>query len=216
MIPNNYWLYLQILFFLFITPGSPRIVMCSYTMTYGLKKSAWTAIGDISANSLQLLLVVLGFGLIVKENPFLLLTLKWMGVGYLLYLAYDLYKSKVEIISPSRAIIYLPEREIPAIIGQGGKRIHNIEDQLGIKLTIKPLETKKEPTKFNSSETKKYITFEFSKSLSKKSAEFNLEDSFLFSAIVSNRGEIKIHKKSEIGRKIIDAIDTNKKLEILI
>ena len=104
MIPNNYWLYLQILFFLFITPGSPRIVMCSYTMTYGLKKSAWTAIGDISANSLQLLLVVLGFGLIVKENPFVLLTLKWMGVGYLLYLAYDLYKSKVEIISSNKVI----------------------------------------------------------------------------------------------------------------
>ena len=104
MIPDNYWLYLQILFFLFITPGSPRIVMCSYTMTYGLKKSAWTAIGDISANSLQLLLVVLGFGLIVKENPFLLLTLKWMGVGYLLYLAYDLYKSKVEIISNTKLI----------------------------------------------------------------------------------------------------------------
>ncbi len=104
MIPNNYWLYLQILFFLFITPGSPRIVMCSYTMTYGLKKSAWTAIGDISANSLQLLLVVLGFGLIVKENPFVLLTLKWIGVGYLLYLAYDLYKSKVEIISSNKVI----------------------------------------------------------------------------------------------------------------
>ena len=104
MIPNNYWLYLQILFFLFITPGSPRIVMCSYTMTYGLKKSAWTAIGDISANSLQLLLVVLGFGLIVKENPFVLLTLKWIGVSYLLYLAYDLYKSKVEIISSNKVI----------------------------------------------------------------------------------------------------------------
>ena len=104
MIPNNYWLYLQILFFLFITPGSPRIVICSYTMTYGLKKSAWTAIGDISANSLQLLLVVLGFGLIVKENPFVFLTLKWMGVGYLLYLAYDLYKSKVEIISSNKVI----------------------------------------------------------------------------------------------------------------
>jgi len=125
-------------------------------------------------------------------------------------------KSKVEIISPTRAVIYVPEREIPAIIGQGGKRINNIEKQLGINLTIKPLEVKKESTKFNSSETKKYITFEFSKSLSRKSAEFNLEDSFLFSAIVSNKGEIKIHKKSELGRKIMDALDTNKKLEILI
>ncbi len=72
MIPDNYWLYLQILFFLFITPGSPRIVMCSYTMTYGLKKTVWTALGDISANSLQLFFVVVGLGLLVKENPILL------------------------------------------------------------------------------------------------------------------------------------------------
>ena len=112
--------------------------------------------------------------------------------------------------------IYVPEREIPAIIGQGGKRIHGIEQQLGIKLTVKVLEEKKESTKFNTNETKKYVIFEFSKSLSKKSAEFSLEDNFLFSAIVSNRGEIKIHKKSEIGRKITDALDTNKKIEILI
>jgi ATPase len=125
-------------------------------------------------------------------------------------------KSKVEIISPTRAIIYVPEREIPAIIGQGGKRIHGIEQHLGIKLTVKTLEEKKESTKFNTNETKKYVIFEFSKSLSKKSAEFSLEDNFLFSAIVSNKGEIKIHKKSEIGRKLMDALDTSKKVEILI
>ena len=101
MIPENYWLYLQILFFLFITPGSPRAVMCSYTMSYGLKKSVWTALGDISANSLQLVFVVIGFGLIVKDNPMILTTLKWIGVAYLLYLAYDLYKSRAKEINAS-------------------------------------------------------------------------------------------------------------------
>ena len=101
MIPENYWLYLQILFFLFITPGSPRVVMCSYTMSYGLKKSVWTALGDISANSLQLVFVVIGFGLIIKDNPMILTTLKWIGVAYLLYLAYDLYKSEAKEINTS-------------------------------------------------------------------------------------------------------------------
>ena len=101
MIPENFWLYLQILFFLFITPGSPRVVMCSYTMSYGLKKSVWTALGDISANSLQLVFVVIGFGLLVKDNPIILTTLKWIGVAYLLYLAYDLYKSKAKEINTS-------------------------------------------------------------------------------------------------------------------
>ena len=101
MIPDNYWLYLQIIFFLFITPGSPRVVMCSYTMSYGLKKSVWTALGDISANSLQLVFVVIGFGLLVEDNPAILTTLKWIGVAYLLYLAYDLYKSKAKEINTS-------------------------------------------------------------------------------------------------------------------
>ena len=99
MIPENYWLYLQILFFLFITPGSPRVVMCSYTMSYGLKKSIWTALGDISANSLQLVFVVIGFGLLIKDNLIILAALKWIGVAYLLYLAYDLYKSKAKEIN---------------------------------------------------------------------------------------------------------------------
>ena len=101
MIPENYWLYLQILFFLFITPGSPRVVMCSYTLSYGIKKSVWTALGDISANSLQLLFVVVGFGLLVKDNTIILTTLKWIGVVYLLYLAYELYISKTKEINAS-------------------------------------------------------------------------------------------------------------------
>jgi len=70
-------------------------------MSYGLKKSVWTALGDISANSLQLVFVVIGFGLIAKDNPMILTTLKWIGVAYLLYLAYDLYKSRVKEINAS-------------------------------------------------------------------------------------------------------------------
>ena len=103
MLPDNYWLYLQIIFFLFITPGSPRVVMCSYTMSYGLYNSVWTALGDIFANSLQLLFVVMGFGLLVKDNPIILAMLKWIGVAYLLYLAYDLYKSKANEINTADA-----------------------------------------------------------------------------------------------------------------
>ena len=75
--------------------------MCSYTMSYGLKKSVWTAFGDISANSLQLLFVIIGFGLLVKDNPIILTSLKWIGVAYLLYLAYDLYKSRAKKINAS-------------------------------------------------------------------------------------------------------------------
>jgi ATPase len=125
-------------------------------------------------------------------------------------------KAKIELISGNRAIVYVPEREIPKIIGVKGQRITNIEEKLGVKITVKELEIKKEHTSYNTSESKKYITFMFSKSLAKKPAEFFVEDTFIFSAVLANNGKVQIHKKSQLGRTIKEALDTNKKIEVKI
>ena len=94
MFPTNYFLFLQIILFLFITPGTPRIVIISYSMNYGVQKCIWTALGDISANFVQATLVIFVIGSFFSENSNLLNIFKWIGVAYLLYLALDLYKSK--------------------------------------------------------------------------------------------------------------------------
>ncbi|MCD4759545.1 PINc/VapC family ATPase [archaeon] len=124
--------------------------------------------------------------------------------------------AKIKLIASNRAVVYLPEKEIPRIIGVKGKRIENIEEKLGIKITVKELEIKKESTTYNTTESKKYITFTFSKSLAKKQAEFFIEDTFVFSAIISNNGRVQIHKKSQLGRQIQETLDTNKKLEVKV
>ena len=94
MFPLNYILFLQIIIFLFITPGTPRIVMISYSMNYGVNKCIWTALGDISANIAQGTLVIFVLGSFFLNNPNFLNTLKWIGIAYLFYLAYDVYKTK--------------------------------------------------------------------------------------------------------------------------
>jgi len=99
MYPLNYFLFLQIIFFLFITPGTPRIVIISYSMNYGVKKCIWTALGDITANFIQATLVIFVIGSFFSDNPNFLNIFKWIGVIYILYLAYDLYKSKPKDIS---------------------------------------------------------------------------------------------------------------------
>ena len=99
MFPLNYFLYLQIIIFLFITPGTPRIVIVSHSVNYGVKKCLWTALGDISANTVQMLLVVFVIGSLFLNNPQIFNILKWLGVAYLFYLAYDTYKSKVSSIN---------------------------------------------------------------------------------------------------------------------
>ena len=93
MLPLDFVLFLQIIIFLFITPGTPRIVIISYSMNYGVEKCVWTALGDITANLIQATLVIFVLGTFFLDNPSFLNTIKWFGVIYLLYLAYDVYKS---------------------------------------------------------------------------------------------------------------------------
>ena len=94
MFPLNYILFLQIVIFLFITPGTPRIVIISHSMNYGVNNCIWTALGDVSANIIQATLVIFVLGSFFIDNPNFLNTLKWAGVLYLFYLAYDIYKTK--------------------------------------------------------------------------------------------------------------------------
>jgi len=99
MLPLEYFLFLQIILFLFITPGTPRIVIISYSMNYGVQKCVWTALGDITANIVQATLVIFVIGSFFSDNPLFLNAFKWIGVFYLSYLAFDIYKSRPKDIS---------------------------------------------------------------------------------------------------------------------
>ena len=103
MFPVNYILFLQIILFLFITPGTPRIVIVSQAVNYGVKKCIWTALGDISANTIQMVLVVFVIGGLFSNNPQILNILKWLGIIYLFYLAYDIYNSKISNINEKKS-----------------------------------------------------------------------------------------------------------------
>ncbi len=99
MLPLDYILFLQIIIFMFITPGTPRIVIISYSMNYGVQKCLWTALGDVTANIIQATLVIFVIGSFLSDNPTILNTLKWLGIAYLTYLAYDIYKSRPKEIN---------------------------------------------------------------------------------------------------------------------
>jgi len=101
MLPLEYFLFLQIVIFLFITPGTPRVLIVAYSINYGFKKCIWTALGDISANILQATLVIFLIGSFFSDYPLFLNIFKWAGVTYLCYLAYDIYKSRPKDISSS-------------------------------------------------------------------------------------------------------------------
>ena len=102
MLPENYFLYVQLLLFLFITPGPPRVVIVSHTINYGLKRSIWTAFGDISANALQATLVTFVIGSLLIDNPGIFVYLKWAGISYILYLAYETLTLKIKSVDKEK------------------------------------------------------------------------------------------------------------------
>ena len=99
MFPSDFLIFLQIILFLFITPGLPRVVIVSHTLNYGLNRSVWTALGDITANTIQGILVVFIIGSFLSDNPQVLNYLKWAGIFYIVYLAYDTYTAKISSIN---------------------------------------------------------------------------------------------------------------------
>ena len=99
MLPIEYFLILLVLF---ISPGTPRILIISYSMNYGVKNCIWTSLGDISANFIQGTLVIFVIGSFFSDNSTYLNVFKWIGIIYLVYLAYDIYKSRPENINSNK------------------------------------------------------------------------------------------------------------------
>lgn len=99
MFPLEYFLILLVLF---ISPGTPRILIISYSMNYGVKNCIWTSLGDISANFIQGTLVIFVIGSFFSDNSTYLNVFKWIGIIYLVYLAFDIYKSRPENINSNK------------------------------------------------------------------------------------------------------------------
>ena len=68
-------------------------------MNYGVGKCIWSALGDVTANLIQATLVIFVIGSFFSENSTILNIFKWIGIIYILYLAYDIYKSRPKNIS---------------------------------------------------------------------------------------------------------------------
>ncbi|MBU0929619.1 MAG: PINc/VapC family ATPase [Nanoarchaeota archaeon] len=123
---------------------------------------------------------------------------------------------KAELIDNNRVRVYVPKSRIGEVIGREGCNIDFIEKKLGISIDIEEIKERQELVDYKISETKKHLVFRLEHKYIKKRADFYVGDEFVLSAIVGSDGEIRINKKSEIGRKVLDAVDMNKKVELRI
>ncbi|WP_458456154.1 PINc/VapC family ATPase [Methanobrevibacter sp.] len=124
-------------------------------------------------------------------------------------------KVDVEVISPERANIYIPEEFIPKIIGKNGKRIAEIEDSIGISLGVEVIEEKpisKTPFEVDILHTKKQLILDLGKENGRKNFDVFIENEYLLTATTSKKGEIKLKRGIELSDFIIEAIEMGLKI----
>lgn len=69
-----------------ITPGPSVLLAAANSMNHGAKKTVGTILGDLCANTLQIMLSAFGLATIVVSSGEIFGLIKWLGVGYLIFM----------------------------------------------------------------------------------------------------------------------------------
>ena len=123
--------------------------------------------------------------------------------------------AEIHIISNDRVRILVNKEVIPKIIGRGGSTISEIEKILGIKIDVEAkILTIGDEIQFDVTESGAHILFTVDDNLIGKKINLFLEDELLLSNLIGKKARLKVDKKSEAGRKILNAILSNNLEEI--
>ncbi len=133
-------------------------------------------------------------------------------------------KAVVEMLSESKCIVYVPDKNISKIIGKQGKNIAEIEKQIGISIDIRPIESYEKKAleaagqeiAYNVKIANKSIVFELDQKFADKQVNIAVNGDFLVNAMVSKKGIVKIKRTNKIGKIIADAVNTGDKLTITL
>jgi ATPase len=119
------------------------------------------------------------------------------------------------IVSEERVKIKVHKDVIPRIIGKGGSTITEIENTLGIKIDVEM----KTPAlgreiRFSVNESGAGLVFGVDDDVLGKKVDIYIEDEFICSNQVGKKSRIKIDKRSENGRKLLNALLVGQKIKI--
>ena len=130
-------------------------------------------------------------------------------------------RAEVEILSDNRVKVMVDQQYIPSIIGRGGSNINEIEKSLKVHIDV--VEKTSDEIPLNSGE----ISFSFSESkiaflltvnrdFSSMHADIYANEKFLTSVRIGKKGQIKIPKRSDVARDLMDFTSSQNDIKIYL
>ena len=127
----------------------------------------------------------------------------------------------VEILSENRVKVIVNEDCIASIIGRGGININEIEKFLKVHIDIvakdsELLSLTSYDLPFNFSESKTALLLTVDRGYTSMHVDIYTNDKFFASVKIGKKGQIKILKRSDIGRNLLNATDSQNDIKLFL
>jgi len=128
--------------------------------------------------------------------------------------------AQVEILSDNRVKVMVNEQYIPSIIGRGGSNINEIEKFLQVHIDVAPKTSETQnlshdlPFVFSESKTSLLLTVD--REFTSMHADIYIDNQFITSVRIGKKGQIKIPKRSETARSIIQTASSQKDIHLFL
>ena len=125
--------------------------------------------------------------------------------------------AEAKLISANRAIVRVDNDIVPILIGKKGVTINRLEEKLGIKLDVEPLTPSSgKEIQYEIKEVGNRFDITFGKDLTGKVANVYIGDEYLFSATVGKKSQIRVSKKSDLGKSLLRGLVSKQRIRVLI
>jgi ATPase len=129
--------------------------------------------------------------------------------------------AQVEILSDNRVKVLVNEQYIPSIIGRGGSNINEIEKSLQVHIDVvakdsKNLSLTSNDLPFSFSESKTALLLTVSREYVSMHADIYTNDKFLTSVRIGKKGQIKIPKRSDIARDLMNSTSSHNEIKLYL
>ena len=132
---------------------------------------------------------------------------------------------QVEFLSDSRIKVYVSKDSIPGIIGRNGSNIKELESSLNLHIDVEEINseyssnsnlTNSNDVPFDFSESRTSLLLDVGKQYSGNIVDIHVDNEFLFSSRIGRKGQIKILKRSNDGKKFTRFVDSKSSVQVFL
>ncbi|MDQ3872111.1 MAG: PINc/VapC family ATPase [Thermoproteota archaeon] len=125
--------------------------------------------------------------------------------------------AEVNVVSDNRVQVRVSKEAAPRLIGRGGATVSELEEMLGVKIDVEAkIPALGKEIQFDISETGSSINILVDDDVVGRTLDVYVEEEYILSSQVGKKARVKIDKRSESGKKVLNAIIAGQEIRVFL